>query len=98
MKRRIQWQSASSGAFAAGELCRRIGEVLDFGSAHGFDKRVAGLKVAVERANSNSGLFSEIIQIDLGAGACKCILCDLQQPLAVSLRIGAQSSPFRLVW
>jgi hypothetical protein len=72
-----------------GEALLGCGKLFDFAAVDGFDKGVAGGKVAVERAGANAGLAGDIVEAGGGAVAGEDLFRDLKDALAVALGISA---------
>jgi hypothetical protein len=73
-----------------GEALLGGGEFFNFAAVDGFDKSVAGGKVAVERAGANTRLAGDIVEAGGGAVACEDRFRDFKDALAVALGVGAR--------
>src|SRR5258708_5967516 len=78
------------------ELPFRRGQLLYLSAINGFDQRIACRKVAIESSRSNACVFGDIIQAGVCAGPGKRLLGDVQNALAIALRISPGPSPYRL--
>jgi hypothetical protein len=71
---------------------RRRRQCFDLGPVYRFDQRVAGRKMAISRSDREPGLPCNVVQIDFGAVARERGFGDLQQAIAIALRVSARLS------
>ena len=77
------------GAHGFGEALPRCGKLFHLAAKHGLDEGVAGGKVAVESSGADLGAAGDVIQGGLCPMLGEGFAGNLQDALAIALRIGA---------